>query len=71
MKKFISILLALVMILSMAAVASADEPQKTTAEVANNTGHEYHAYQVFSGTQAEGEAMLGQLDWGSGIDKTK
>lgn len=68
MKKLISLMLALVMILSMAVVASADEPQKKTSVVTNYTGHEYHAYQIFSGTQAEGEAMLGQLDWGSGID---
>lgn len=60
MKKLVSFLLAAVMILSMSVNVLA-------ATVTNSTGHSYDAYQIFKGTQADGDAALGGVEWGTGI----
>ena len=60
MKKLAGILLILVLVMSMATTAF--------AAPVDLTKHEFVAYQIFSGTQAEGSAELGQVQWGSGID---
>lgn len=60
MKKLVSFLLAAVMILSMSVSVLA-------ATVTNTTGHSYDAYQIFKGTQADGDAALGGVEWGTGI----
>lgn len=40
-----------------------------TTENNDNGAHTYEAYQIFSGTYADG--VLSNIDWGSGIDSTK
>lgn len=60
MKKIVSLLLAMMLVVAMCAGAMA-----ATADL---TGHTYKAYQIFSGTQAEGSDELGNIAWGSGID---
>lgn len=61
MKRFITILLALVMILSLATTAYA-------ANVIAPEGHTYKAYKIFTGTQAEGDTKLGDVEWGPNIN---
>ena len=61
LKKLASILLVLVMVLSVTTTAFA-------AEVTNSTTHSYNAYQIFSGTQVDNSAPLGDVAWGSGIN---
>lgn len=63
-KKFASLLMALMLLLTMAAPAMA-------ATVDNNTSHTYKAYQIFKGTQATAGGTLGDVEWGDGIDSTK
>lgn len=60
-KKLASLLLALLMVFSLAATASA-------ATVTNQTSHSYAAYRIFSGTQAENSVPLGDVEWGEGVD---
>lgn len=65
-KRIASLVLALTMILCMGITAFA-------ATVDNKTNHTYDAYQIFSGTQAEGSAAsaaLGDVQWGTGVDST-
>ena len=59
-KKLASLLLALLMVFSLAAAASA-------ATVTNQTSHSYAAYRIFSGTQAEKSVPLGDVKWGDGV----
>lgn len=57
----LAVLLALMMVMGlMTTTALAAE-----ADISNHT---YKAYQIFSGTQAEGSEKLGQIIWGSGIN---
>ena len=62
MKKYLAILLSVVLMLSLAVPASA-------ATVDNETAHDYKAYQIFKGTQGT-TAALGNLDWGDGINSS-
>ena len=59
-KKLASLLLALLMVFSLAAAASA-------ATVTNQTSHSYAAYRIFSGTQAEDFGPLGDVKWGDDV----
>lgn len=78
LKKYASLLLALVMALALAVPAMASENEggdtatgdKTTANltVPDLSGHEYTAYQIFIGTQAESKGALADIQWGNGID---
>lgn len=61
MKKVISLVLCLMLVMSLATSAFA-------AEVDNQTSHSYLAYQIFTGTQAAGGAELGKVEWGNGVD---
>lgn len=63
LKKLASFLLVLAMVLSVTTTAFA-------ANVSNATNHSYNAYQIFSGTQANNTAPLGDVAWGSGINGT-
>ncbi len=60
MKKVLCLLLALVLVMSMATTAF--------AAPVDLTNHTYKAYQIFSGEQAEDSAELGQIEWGEGIN---
>lgn len=59
-KKLASLLLALLMVFSLTAAASA-------ATVTNKTSHSYAAYRIFSGTQAENSVPLGDVKWGDDV----
>ena len=61
MKKILMTIWAAIMVLSMSTNTFA-------ATVDNHTGHSYKAYQIFSGTQADGDAALGDIEWGTGIE---
>ena len=65
MKKFLSLVLAAMMLLAMASVAMAEDTFTITI---NNTlpGHTYVAYQIFAGT-ADDNNNLTNYTWGTGI----
>lgn len=69
-KKIFCLLLALMMVFSLSITAFATErsPEKVTETVTNKSGHDYKAYQVFSGSQATDLAPLGDVQWGSGVN---
>ena len=61
-KNLLAIAMVCVLVMALAATAFA-------ADVTNGTpGHTYDAYQVFKGTQSEGDPALAQIDWGTGVD---
>ena len=60
MRKLLAVALAVMMVMSLATTAFAAD--------ADLSGHTYKAYQIFTGTQADDSAKLGNLDWGNGID---
>ena len=69
MKKFFALLLALIMVLSLATTALADDPATTYTITINNaeTDHIYDAYQIFSGDLHNG--ILSNIEWGTGVAK--
>ena len=81
-KKVASIALAGAMAMSMMAVPAFAEGTDTTptpTPIPTNTGkaydvnvqnHTYNAYQIFTGTQADKNRPLGDVDWGTGVDGT-
>lgn len=67
MKKFASLLLAMVMVLSMASNALAANSNVHTITITNKkSGHTYTAYQVFAGDISDGK--LTNIVWGSGVN---
>ena len=68
MKKIASFLLAAIMVLAMVVPAFAATVNVTDDTGLNHTN--YKAYQVFTGTQATGSTVLGDIQWGTGVDKT-
>ena len=64
MRKIFAMVLAVIMVMSLATTAFA----ATTGTVTNETNRTYNAYQIFSGTQAAGSAVLGDIAWGTGIN---
>ena len=85
MKKFASIMLALVMAFALMAPAFASQTNNTgtgSITIQNaSKGHTYEAYQIFSGTLSstggatEGgnlqNEVLSDISWGSGVDTSK
>lgn len=71
MKKFASILLALVMAMALTVPAFAVEGDATTTKTItiNNatSGHTYEAYQIFAGTVSNDEGKLSDVVWGSNL----
>lgn len=45
-----------------------DKDGISTELVVNETTHDYRAYQIFTGTQADNKTALGDVQWGSGVD---
>lgn len=80
MKKFASILLALVLAMALTVPALAEEGNKTITINNSKTGHVYGAYQIFTGdvakkTDGEGEAaktveILSNVQWGRNISES-
>ena len=72
-KKLAILLLALVMALSLAVTAFADESTTYSITINNSTaGHTYEAYQIFTGDLATNEAgnkVLSNIVWGSGVSE--
>ena len=72
-KKLASLLLALVMALSLAVTAFADESTTYSITINNSTaGHTYEAYQIFTGDLATNEAgnkVLSNIVWGPGVSE--
>ncbi len=69
-KKLAGLLLALVMVLTMAIPAFA-AGEKYTITINNSVeGHTYEAYQIFAGdlAQKDGKTVLSNITWGSGVD---
>ena len=69
-KKLAGLLLALVMVLTMAIPAFA-AGEKYTVTINNSVeGHTYEAYQIFAGDLAEkdGKTVLSNITWGNGVD---
>ena len=67
MKKLASLLLAMVMVLSMASNALAENSNAHTITITNEkSGHTYTAYQVFAGDISDGK--LTNIVWGSGVN---
>ncbi len=62
MKKILALTLALMMVLTMATTAFA---ATVTVE---QSGHNYVAYQILTGSQGVSEGPLGDAAWGDGID---
>lgn len=70
-KKLASLLLALVMVLSLATTAFAANTNAHTITITNEMpGHTYSAYQVFAGDiqDLNGEKVLTNIVWGSGVN---
>ena len=73
MRRIASLLLAMVLAFGLTATAFAAEANtdagRVTATVTNETNHSYAAYQIFEGTQEAGNAALGDVGWGSGLNR--
>ena len=70
-KHFMAFFLSLVMIMAMGLTAFAEgEPKYTLTLTGTATGHTYEAYQIFTGdlsTNAKGEKVLSNVEWGTGV----
>lgn len=66
MKKFVSILLVLAMIVAMSTTVFAAEEETFTLIINNAAGHTYDIYQIFTGDVAEedGKAVLSNVKYG-------
>ena len=69
-KKILGLLLAMVMMMSVAITAMAKG--ETYSITINNSaeGHTYEAYQIFTGvlsTKEDGDKVLSNIVWGSGV----
>lgn len=61
MKRVITLILAMMLVLGLAVSANA-------ATVNNETGHVFKAYQIFSGSQNAHDANLANPQWGTGVN---
>lgn len=72
MKKVISLILSMAMVLSLTVLSFADEAETpTTYSITINnsaTGHTYEAYQIFTGDLSG--STLSNIVWGSGVSST-
>lgn len=79
MRKFVGLLLAMVMVLAMTTTAFATEPQQQTYSITISNsaeGHSYEAYQIFTGKLSEKTVdgknvkVLADIEWGSSATYT-
>lgn len=66
-KKMISLLLALAMVLAMAAPAWADTTTYTITIINSTADYTYAAYQIFAGDLKVDDKTLSNIVWGSGV----
>lgn len=66
MKRVFALVLAMLLVLSLAATAFADTTNVTLKVNGENTGHTYVAYQIFSG-DVNSQHVISNVQWGSGI----
>lgn len=70
-KKFVSFMLALGMVLGLATTAFAAEPEKYSITINNSAeGHTYEAYQIFTGDLSKdesGKTVLSNIAWGKSV----
>lgn len=83
MKKVMCLLLAFVLVLGMSMTVFADEGNEAdedenptfTVTIEDKEGvtkdHTFTAYQIFKGTQGDAENILGDVEWGDGINSTQ
>lgn len=75
MKKALSIIMALLILASMAFTAYADENTATTYTITvdnSATGHTYEAYQIFAGdiyTDDDSETVFSNITWGANVSE--
>ena len=68
MKKIISLVLSMVMVLSLTVLSFADT-EKFSIKIQNDSdGHTYEAYQIFSGSLSN-NGVLSNIEWGSSVTK--
>lgn len=67
MKTFLTVLVSFVMLLVFSNTAFAANTVNVTVPD-DMTDHTFVAYQIFTGTQADGQKALGDVAWGTGID---
>lgn len=65
-RRIITLLLALVLVLSMSATVFADDPTFTITIKNTTEGHTYQAYQILTGDLADGK--LSNVTWGNGVN---
>lgn len=69
MKKIISLVLCLMMVLGMAAPVFAEEHVHTITIMNSNEGYTYEAYQIFAG-DLSADGKLSNIEWGAGVNGT-
>ena len=67
-RKILSVVLTLVMVLAMAVPGFAATGMRTIKIKDDTSGHNYAAYQIFSGTLSNGKNTLSDIQWGDGVD---
>jgi fimbrial isopeptide formation D2 family protein/LPXTG-motif cell wall-anchored protein len=70
MKKIFALVIAMIMVLGMSTTAFAANNSHTITITNNDqyVSHSYEAYQVFAGDLNEGETILSNVQWGSGVN---
>lgn len=71
MKKLLSLTLAIVMVLSLAVTAFAEETTYKITIKNDKTGHTYEAYQIFAGdllVKENKDKILSNIVWGAGVN---
>lgn len=66
MKRFFSLMICLMLLMSLVPTASADSNTVTLTVNGDYSGHQYEAYQIFSGTVTTDDKIT-NVQWGSGI----
>lgn len=65
MKKLVSLLLTVVMVMAMTVVSVSAETQSFKVGAGNDDSHNYAIYQIFTGDYDSGTGVLSNIKWGS------